>query len=132
MSRLLVIIAFLLPALAAGADDGEDVELSVKPLLCIVDRRTPSCDMSFLVSWRSREAGYYCVLNDLQEQPLRCWAEQRSGELNDERTVAEDFSYMINEGEGQPALNTVTVEVVRIDSDDRRRRRRTRHIWDIL
>ena len=28
-------------------------------------------------------------------------------------------------------LAAVTVEVLRMDSDDRRRRRRTRHVWDI-
>ena len=128
MTRIAAILTLLLP-LTTAADD--DVELKVKPLLCIVDQRTPSCDMSFRVTWRSAQEGYYCVACDLDEQPLRCWAEQSAGELNDERSVLQDFSYMINGGLDQPPLDAVTVEVVRMDSDDRRRRRRTRHVWDI-
>ena len=131
-SRWLFAITALLPLTAPAQDDElKEVELTVKPLLCIVDQRTPSCDMSFRVTWRSTQEGYYCVTCDLDEQPLRCWAEQNAGELNDERSVLQDFSYMINGGVDQPPLDAVTVEVVRMDSDDRRRRRRTRHVWDI-
>lgn len=116
--------------LAALADD-DQVKLSVKPVLCIVDQRTPSCDMAFLVAWQSQREGYYCVTCDLDGEPLRCWSDERAGEFEDERSVLEDFSYMISEGNGQPPLDAVTVEVVRMDSDDRRRKRRTRHVWDI-
>ena len=118
--------------IADTADIADIADIAVRPLLCIVDQRTPVCDMVFQVSWRSEERGYYCVLSNLEETPLRCWSEQRAGQLRDRRSVAEDFSYMINEGDGEPPLDSVTVEVVRMDSDDRRRRRRTRHVWDLL
>ena len=141
-STTLLLLPLLLPLTTPAAGDepetadiaelAETVEIAVRPLLCIVDQRTPVCEMVFHVSWRSEERGYYCVLNNLEEVPLRCWSEQRAGQLRDQRSVAEDFSYMINEGDGQPPLDSVTVEVVRMDSDDRRRRRRTRHVWDLL
>lgn len=132
-SAPLLLLPFLLPLTTpATGDEPETPEITVRPLLCIVDQRTPVCEMVFHVSWRSEERGYYCVLSNLEEAPLRCWSEQRAGQLRDRRSVAEDFSYMINEGDGEPPLDTVTVEVVRMDSDDRRRRRRTRHVWDLL
>ena len=141
-SATLLLLPFLLPLTdPATADEPEAVEIAdivnmaeitVRPLLCIVDQRTPVCEMVFHVSWHSEERGYYCVLSNLEEAPLRCWSEQRTGQLRDQRSVAEDFSYMINEGDGEPPLDSVTVEVVRMDSDDRRRRRRTRHVWDLL
>ena len=144
-SATLLLLPLLLPVTTpTKADEPETVEIAdtanmantadiaVRPLLCIVDQRTPVCEMVFHVSWRSEERGYYCVLSNLEEEPLRCWSEQRAGQLRDERSVAEDFSYMINNGGGQPPLDSVTVEVVRMDSDDRRRRRRTRHVWDLL
>lgn len=141
-SATLLLLPFLLPLTdPATADEPETVEIAdivnmaeitVRPLLCIVDQRTPVCEMVFHVNWRSEERGYYCVLSNLEEAPLRCWSEQRTGQLRDQRSVAEDFSYMINEGDGEPPLDSVTVEVVRMDSDDRRRRRRTRHVWDLL
>ncbi|MEM8815757.1 MAG: DUF3019 domain-containing protein [Pseudomonadota bacterium] len=126
-----ILIAAFLPALTA-ADENKIVELTVKPLLCIVDQRTPSCDMSFRILWRSAERGYYCVLNSLDEEPLHCWSEQRRGEVKDERSAREDFSYSINQGDGEQPIETVTVQIVRVDSDDRRRRRRSRHVWDLL
>ena len=132
MRRLLTLL-FLLPLAAAADDSPSDAyTLSVKPLLCIVDARTPACEMRFAIRWASGESGYYCVFNELETEALRCWSEAQSGELRDDRTVAETFSYWLNQGTDEPVLVMATVDVLRKDSDDRRRRRRTRHVWDIL
>ena len=132
MKRLLA-LAFLLPLLAAADDTAQETAvLTVKPLLCIIDARTPVCEMRFVIAWDSGESGYYCVFNELETDALRCWGDAQSGGLDDARTVAETFSYWLNQGEDQPVLATATVDVLRKDSDDRRRRRRTRHVWDIL
>lgn len=130
--RLLVTLALLLPALALAEDKaGDDMRLTVKPVLCITDNRNPSCDMSFLVMWQSGETGYYCLFNDFTEAPVRCWSEERAGRLSDDRIVRENFSYWMTGSDPDSRLVEVTVEVLRMDSDDRRRRRRTRHVWDI-
>jgi hypothetical protein len=130
--RLLVTLALLLPALALAEDQaGDDMRLTVKPVLCITDNRNPSCDMSFLVLWRSGETGYYCLFNDFTEAPVRCWSEEQAGRLSDDRIVRENFSYWMAGNDADSRLAEVTVEVLRMDSDDRRRRRRTRHVWDI-
>lgn len=132
------LIVFLLFSLAphsyAEADTATSpsVRLKVRPVLCITDKRTPSCDMSFLVIWQSEQTGYYCLYNDFEESALRCWTEDRSGELSDERTVDTDFSYWMTAEDSELLLAAVTVEVLRMDSDDRRRKRRSRHVWDIL
>jgi hypothetical protein len=130
--RLLVTLALLLPALALAEDQADDdMRLTVKPVLCITDNRNPSCDMSFLVLWQSGDTGYYCLFNDLTEAPVRCWSEERTGRLSDDRIVRENFSYWMTGSDPDSRLAEVTVEVLRMDSDDRRRRRRTRHVWDI-
>ncbi len=130
--RRLLLLALLLPGLV-GADTGDDsaMRLTVKPLLCIIDNRTPSCDMAFLVVWQSGASGYYCLFSDFDDAPVRCWNDDRTGSLNDEREVRRDFSYWMTGAEADSRLAQVTVEVLRMDSDDRRRRRRTRHVWDI-
>ena len=131
MCRLLA-LALLLPALAMTQDAAaENMTLSVKPVLCITDKRNPTCDMAFLVVWQSGLTGYYCLFNDFDDAPVRCWNEERAGELSDERTVQEDFSYWMTDRDLVSRLAEVTVEVLRMDSDDRRRKRRTRHVWDI-
>ena len=130
--RLLVTLALLLPALALAENQaGDDMRLTVKPVLCITDNRNPNCDMSFLVVWQSNETGYYCLYNDFAEAPVRCWSEERAGRLSDDRIVRENFSFWMTGSDPDSRLAEVTVEVLRMDSDDRRRRRRTRHVWDI-
>ena len=130
--RLLVTLALLLPALAPADDQaGDDMRLTVKPVLCITDNRNPSCDMSFLVVWQSGETGYYCLFNDFTEAPVRCWSEELAGQLSEDRIVRENFSYWMTGSSPDSRLAEVMVEVLHMDSDDRRRKRRTRHVWDI-
>ncbi len=130
--RLLITLALLLPTLTLAEDQADDdMHLSVKPVLCITDNRNPSCDMSFLVVWQSGETGYYCLFNDFAEAPMRCWNEVHTGRLSDNRIVRENFSYWMTGNDPGSRLAQVDVEILRMDSNDRRRRRRTRHVWDI-
>ena len=129
MRWILTVLLVLLPVFT-NADD--QVQLKVRPVLCIIDDRTPSCQMSFLVVWESKETGYYCLYNDFGEAPLRCWTERRSGEHRDERTVDSEFRYWMSGDDTEIPLALVAVEVLRMDTDDRRRKRRSRHVWDIL
>jgi len=87
--------------------------------------------MSFLIHWQSATSGYYCLSSDLDETPLRCWNDENTGRLTDDRSVREEFSYWMTADANNVRLAAVTVEVLRMDTDDRRRRRRTRHVWDI-
>ena len=132
MKRLLTLLLLLPLASFADESANDAYSLSVKPRLCIVDARTPECEMRFAIRWASDESGYYCVFNELEAQALRCWSEAQAGNLRDDRSVAESFSYWLNQGVDEPVLAKATVDVLRKDSDDRRRRRRTRHVWDIL
>lgn len=129
MTRLLPLCLLILAVTATAQAD--DMNLRVKPLLCITDNRNAVCEMSFLVVWESGERGYYCLFNDYGEAPMRCWNEEREGRLADDRTVRETFSFWMTGTDTADRLAEVSVEVLRMDSDDRRRKRRTRHVWDI-
>ena len=130
--RRLAFIALLLPVLAIAEEAAEeDMQLTVKPLLCVTDNLNPSCDMSFLIMWQSISTGYYCLFSDFADAPMRCWSEERTGEATDDRTVTQDFSYWMTGNDTGARLAEVSVEVLRLETDDRRRRRRTRHVWDI-
>ena len=130
MRRLLLLLTLMFTALVPTAQ-ADDMKLTVKPILCITDNRNPVCEMSFLVVWESGERGYYCLFNDYGETPVRCWNEEREGQLTDDRSVRETFSFWMTSDEMAERLAEVSVEVLRMDSDDRRRKRRTRHGWDI-
>lgn len=129
MMRLIAL--FLLAYASTATAQADEMKLSVKPLLCIIDNRNADCDMSFLIMWVSGERGYYCLFNDYVEDPIRCWNQEREGRLSDDRTVRETFSFWMTGTDTADRLAEVRVEVLRMDSDDRRRKRRTRHVWDI-
>jgi Protein of unknown function (DUF3019) len=114
------------------AAEESPVSLKVKPLLCIVDQFAPSCAMKFELRWQSLRIGDYCLNNDLQSLPLNCWKLVMGGELREQRTVTQGFSYWLREESGSERLAAVKVEVLRVGSNDRRQERRTRHIWDVL
>ena len=106
--------------------------LRVKPELCITDKREQGCETSFLVQWESKRIGHYCLKDDLSAMPIRCWEQKSSGSFDEHRVVIQSFSYWLTiPGRDQP-LAEVKVELMTIDSPDRRRRRRNRHAWSIM
>jgi hypothetical protein len=129
MSRLLVSVLLLLALMPTA--HAEEMKLTVKPLLCITDNRNPVCEVRFLVVWETEERGYYCLFNDYGETPLRCWNEEQKGQAADDRAVQETFSFWMTGADTEARLAEVSVEVLYMDSDDRRRTRRTRHVWTI-
>lgn len=108
------------------------VTLSVKPMLCITDNREESCALSILVSWRSNRAGSFCLHNDLSAEPLRCWQTAEAGMLVEERVVEETFRYWLTGAATEVRVAEATLDVMTAESDDRRRQRQRRHVWDIL
>jgi hypothetical protein len=135
MRRCLAAMALgALAAVGSGAALAQDlrVSLSVKPMLCITDSREESCALSILVSWRSNRAGRYCLHNDFSAEPLRCWELAEAGMHVEERVVVSTFSYWLGAGTSGPRLAEATLDVLSADSDDRRRQRQRRHVWDIL
>lgn len=119
-------------AACAGIAHAEDsATLTVKPVLCVADRREEGCPLSLTVSWRSEQEGNYCLYSGLAEEPIRCWENAAAGTIVEERVVRETFSYWLTNG-ANAKLAEATVELVTTESDDRRRHRRRRHVWDIL
>ena len=65
-------------------------------------------------------------------EPVHCWSPALSGVVLQEREVSEEFVYWLGTPGGADHLSEVKVSVLRVDSPDRRRERRTRHVWDVL
>jgi hypothetical protein len=121
--------AVTIPAVAA---DPPAVRLFVKPLLCVIDQDAAGCSMNFDIRWKSLAASEYCLHDSAAPTPLRCWPRLPAGQHVQQREVTEDFIFWLAPpGEAQRVAE-VKVEVLRVGSPDRRRERRSRHIWDVL
>jgi hypothetical protein len=129
-------VAFLLMCSLNAAAEADTprapITLDVRPVLCIVDRRTPACQMDFLVAWRSTIEGDYCLFSHFETAPLKCWSEASTGRHEEARRVERSFQYWLTGKDGDDPLAAVTVEVMTTETGDRRRRRQSRHVWDIL
>lgn len=124
--------AALIGARPAAAADPAPVKLAVKPLLCVVDKGASSCMMSFDIRWKSVRADEYCLNDSARPEPVRCWSAALEGAVLQEREVSEEFVFWLGAPGGADHLAEVKVSVLRVDSADRRRERRTRHVWDVL
>lgn len=137
IAGLLAGFALVNSALAA---DPAPVKLVIKPLLCVIDKDATSCAVTFDIRWKSQQPAEYCLNDSVQATPLRCWPRALAGEMKHERVFAEDFRYWLSlpapgatpAAAGDTRLSEVKIEVLRVGSNDRRRERRTRHVWDVL
>ena len=133
--RLRTVVAIVLCALArvTTATAAEPpLKLAVKPVLCVPDKDATSCKMSFDIRWKSVLAGDYCLNDSFLSAPLRCWASATAGDERVQREVSEDFQFWLGAPDDTVHLAEVKVSVLRVGSTDRRRERRTRHVWDVL
>jgi len=119
-------------AITANAEAQEQpVTLRVKPQLCITSKREQACETSFLVQWESERVGHYCLEAEVAATTLRCWQQESFGRFDEERVVKQSFSYWLTAPGHDPPLAEARVELMTIDSSDRRRYRRNRHAWSI-
>ena len=126
------LVAALVLAAPVFATDPAPVKLVIKPLLCVIDKGATSCTVTFDIRWKSLLPGEFCLNDSVQALPLRCWPRALAGELQQAREVSEEFLYWLTPASGGERLSEVKIEVLRVGSNDRRRERRTRHVWDVL
>jgi hypothetical protein len=133
MSRSSLLIGACLAAcFPAGAAESPPPRLVVKPLLCVTDRDATVCSMTFDIRWKSATAAEYCLNDSARSAPLRCWESATSGEHAEQREVSEAFVYWLGAPGSAQRVVEVKIDVLRLDSPDRRRERRARHVWDVL
>lgn len=116
---------------SAGADIPA-AHLVVKPLLCVIDREAGQCSLTFHIRWKSEAAAEYCLNDSALNTPLRCWPSAVTGTHDQQREVSEAFTYWLGAPNATQRAAEVKIDVLRLDSQDRRRERRARHVWDVL
>ncbi len=129
LTALLAAGLFHTPAIAA---DPAPVRLVIKPLLCVLDKTATTCSVTFDISWKSAQPADYCLADSVNPDPLRCWQRSVTGDMKHERSFSDDFAFWLTPPAGGARLSEVKIEVLRVGSTDRRRERRTRHVWDVL
>lgn len=131
-TRFAVLVAGCLLAGPVFAAEPPPVKLVIKPLLCVLDKNAATCAITFDVRWKSARPAEYCLGDNKTPAPLHCWPRALAGDLKHERRFSEDFTFWLSPPTGGVHVSEVKIEVLRVGSTDRRRERRTRHVWDVL
>src|SRR5688572_14293337 len=112
-TRLTLLIASCFMALqAAGAEP--PVRLNVKPLLCVLDKNDTACAVTFDIRWKSVLAAEYCLNDEAQAAPLRCWPSAIAGEHRQDRLVTQDFTFWLSPPAGTERVAEAKIEVLRV------------------
>ena len=108
-----------------------ELELRVKPSLCLTYSSEEDCSLTVEVIWNNSKASNLCLFNVQEETPIECWENTQNATLTEERIMNEDLVYWLSPpGENTP-LVTAKVEMASIVEDERRHRSR-RHIWNLI
>lgn len=130
------ILAGLLTALTstpfAAAQAPAPVRLVIKPVLCVLEKTATTCSVTFDISWKSELPADYCLEDSVNPEPLHCWQRSVTGDMKHERSFSEDFAFWLTPPDRMARISEVRIEILRVGSTDRRRERRTRHVWDVL
>jgi hypothetical protein len=134
MTRLRIpgLVAALALSLPSHAADPPPVKLVIKPLLCVIDKSASTCAITFDIRWKSVQPSDYCLGDSVTATPLHCWQRAVTGTMKHERRFSEDFAFWLTPPAGGARISEVKIEIMRVGSTDRRRERRTRHVWDVL
>jgi len=130
-TRLALALGLFMALQATAAEP--PVRLNIKPLLCVLDKNATACAVTFDIRWKSVLAAEYCLIDETQPAaPLKCWPSAVSGETRHEKQVTQDFLFWLSPPSGTERVAEAKIEVLRVGSADRRRERRSRHVWDVL
>lgn len=132
MYRWLSAVGFWLIGACAGAEDPVPPWITVTPSLCITDARTDACDLRLEIRWEAVAIDLHCVRGQGDETTLQCWTAALDGETAVRRVISEPLEIRLEAGQDATVVAATLVDVLSKDVGDRRRRRRTRYVWDVL
>ncbi|MDO3386451.1 DUF3019 domain-containing protein [Gilvimarinus sp. SDUM040013] len=109
--------------------DEAQVELTVQPSLCILERGETLCRDKVEVRWQTVRLYSVCLFEAGQPEPLSCWDESRSGEYLSQLHTEDDIHFQLIEMAERQVLASRAFEVV---ADAQRYRRRRRNPWSFF
>lgn len=115
------------PALVNPAN----ITLTIRPHICIAPRGESSCISRIEVSWQSDRLTDVCLHTGVEDAPLNCWNQSRSGEFDHRVTILNDLDYWLTAiGSAQVVVKS-TVKYAALRPHRKHKRRRSVLPWSI-
>lgn len=111
-------------ACSAAEPDEIDVELSVKPRLCILGRKESSCHSELDIWWRLDKPLVLCLFEQELSDPLRCWHDELSGQYRHPVATDHSLAFELRQKRDNRVLISEIFEVIQEQARYRRQRRK--------
>ncbi|MEW6991221.1 DUF3019 domain-containing protein [Colwelliaceae bacterium 6441] len=119
---------FLLSSLQiTHAQESHPVELSIKPLACIVKNYGDICKMTIKAKWQSAQAIDSCLLQG--KRNLLCWKNKKSVSQHFNIELAENMTFSLTNTQGQVLAQQ---KIVVNSSLPKKFRRRLKAQWSLF
>lgn len=132
LAILSMAIGICWPAYTAENNSQPEVQLTVKPSLCLIEASHGSkgkCESMFDVTWRSSQAISPCLYLDYKTDSINCWNNLRNGKLT--ITVENDESVLVTL-ENRTYRVTYAQSKIRVMNKASLTKKRYRNPWDFL
>lgn len=117
----LLILAIFLPCITAA--DDQISRLKILPDRCISLHQGQVCYQLATVSWQVPMVSNYCLFQDQDSVPLRCWQSANQGELKIDFQSAKPINYHLHEKGHKAAIASSTLDVSWVYQSPKRRTR---------
>jgi hypothetical protein len=108
-----------------------NITLTIRPHICIAPRGESSCISRIELSWKSDRLTDVCLHTGLEDAPLNCWNQSRSGEYDHRVTILNDLDYWLAAlGSAQVVVKS-TVKYAALRPHRKHKRRRSVLPWSI-
>ncbi|MFL0810930.1 MAG: DUF3019 domain-containing protein [Agarilytica sp.] len=116
--------AFLLQAVHVYADEMLPlIQFSIKPSICVLSGGEKVCEDDLALKWESSGPRSLCLFRHDTTIPLRCWEEENQGEHLLSISASRNVDFQLRETKDKKVLVTEAFEVVKDNTQFRRRRR---------
>ena len=127
---LMALCCVLFPLQAQEPISAEDqVKLVIKPHICVAPRGESSCISWIDVFWESEQATDVCLYVSGQDQSLRCWQQQHTGQHRYHVTLVKNLDFWLASIQNNRLLARQTMKFAALQPHRKHNRRRNALPW---
>lgn len=104
------------------------LEFSIKPRLCVLSGDEEACYDELEVRWSAEQTMNLCLYQSVDDEPLTCWQNTRSGVHHFVLTASQNITFYLRE----PGESWQVSEAFEVIHDHKKYRRQRRNPWSFF
>ena len=105
-----------------------DIEVRVKPRLCVLSASETECSDEVVISWKSKKTLHACLYQGEIKEPIFCWQNADKGKVKQQVGASSSVEFYLRDLE----LNTLASTNFEVIQDHKKYRRGRRNPWSFF